>query len=137
MQDRPTAAELLDAVRGFIEGDLIPNLEGRRQFHARVAANVLAIVGREIELEQQQTAAEWQRLVALLGPAELPAGRENALQALRSRNEELCARIRSGDADAGEFRTELLRHVRLTVEEKLAVANPKLLAAERRRRSDP
>jgi hypothetical protein len=136
MQDRPTAAELLDAVRGFIESDLIPNLEGRRQFHARVAANVLAIVGREIASESEQIAAEWQRLDALLGPAELPPGRETALRALGARNEALCERIRAGDADEGEFKAALLRHVRLTVEEKLAVANPKLLAAEKQRRGE-
>src|SRR5947208_3263750 len=48
MQDRPDVRELLDAVRGFLEEDVVPALEGPRQFHARVAANVLAIVGREL-----------------------------------------------------------------------------------------
>jgi hypothetical protein len=137
MQDRPTAAELLDAVRGFIESELIPTLEGRKKFHARVAANVLAIVGREIESESEQMAAEWQRLDALLGRADLPADRGAALQALRSRNEMLCERIRAGEADEGELRAAVLRHVRRTVEEKLAIANPKLLAAEKQRCGDP
>jgi hypothetical protein len=136
MQDRPTAAELLDAVRGFIESDLIPALEGRKQFHARVAANVLAIVQREIESESQHLIAEWQRLDSLLGEADLPADRGAALQALRARNETLCERIRAGDADEGERRKAVLRHVRQTVEEKLAVANPKLLAAQRQRRGE-
>ena len=48
MQDRPTVLELLAAVRGFLEDDLGPVLEGRRRFHALVAANVLRIVEREL-----------------------------------------------------------------------------------------
>jgi hypothetical protein len=137
VQDRPNATELLDAVRGFIESDLMPALEGRRQFHARVAANVLAIVQREIELEPQHLAAEWQRLDALLGGEDLPTERTAALQALRARNETLCELIRAGGADEGqERRGAVLRHVRQTVEEKLAVANPKLLAAQKQRRGE-
>ena len=123
-------------MRGFIESDLIPSLEGRKQFHARVAANVLAIVQREIEIEPQHLAAEWHRLDALLGKTDLPAERAAALQTLRARNETLCELIRAGDADEGERRDTVLRHVRQTVEEKLAVANPKLLAAQKQRRGE-
>jgi hypothetical protein len=48
MQDRPTALELLRAVREFLEADVLPSLEGRRRFHGLVAANVLGIVEREL-----------------------------------------------------------------------------------------
>src|SRR5262245_34861357 len=130
MQDRPTVAELLDAVRGFLERDAIEALEGTAKFHARVAANVLAIALRELELEPAQLAAEWQRLDALLGsepaPTELGALRES----VRTRTEALCERIRRGDADDGAFREAVFSHVRATVREKLAIANPKLLASE-------
>jgi Domain of unknown function (DUF6285) len=130
MQDRPTVAELLDAVRGFLERDAIEALEGTAKFHARVAANVLAIALRELELEPAQLAAEWQRLDALLGselaPTELGALRES----VRTRTEALCERIRRGDADEGAFREAVFSHVRATVREKLAIANPKLLASE-------
>jgi hypothetical protein len=47
---RPTASELLDAVRGFLTDDVIIATTGQVAFHARVAANVLGIVAREIEL---------------------------------------------------------------------------------------
>jgi aminoglycoside phosphotransferase (APT) family kinase protein len=47
---RPTAAELLEAVREFLTGQVMPATSGQLAFHARVAANVLAIVGRELEL---------------------------------------------------------------------------------------
>jgi hypothetical protein len=47
---RPTASELLEAVREFLTGQVMPASTGRLAFHARVAANVLSIVAREIEL---------------------------------------------------------------------------------------
>lgn len=127
MQDRPSAVELLDAVRAFIEKDVITALDGTAKFHARVAANVLAIVAREIDLAPAQLEAEWARLDALLGPAARPAEATAWAAALRSRTEALCERIRAGDADGGAFRSATLAHVRATVVEKLAVANPKML----------
>jgi len=130
MQDRPTIAELLDAVRGFLEHDAIDALDGTAKFHARVAANVLAIALRELELEPAQLAAEWQRLDALLGSASAPTELSAMRDAVRSRTEALCERIRRGDADDGPFRDAVLSHVRATVREKLAIANPKLLASE-------
>jgi hypothetical protein len=47
---RPTASELLDAVRQFLTDQVMPATGGQLAFHARVAANVLSIVAREIEL---------------------------------------------------------------------------------------
>jgi aminoglycoside phosphotransferase (APT) family kinase protein len=47
---RPTASELLDAVRGFLAEQVMPATSGPLAFHARVAANVLGIVARELEL---------------------------------------------------------------------------------------
>ena len=45
----PSSAELVGAVREFLEQEVMPATEGRLSFHARVAANVLAIVARELE----------------------------------------------------------------------------------------
>ena len=39
MNDRPDAVELLRAVERFLEGDVVPALDGVHRFHARVAAN--------------------------------------------------------------------------------------------------
>lgn len=47
---RPTASELLDAVREFLTGQVMPATTGQLAFHTRVAANVLGIVARELEL---------------------------------------------------------------------------------------
>jgi aminoglycoside phosphotransferase (APT) family kinase protein len=47
---RPTASELLEAVREFLTGQVMPASTGQLAFHARVAANVLGIVARDVEL---------------------------------------------------------------------------------------
>ncbi len=127
MQDRPTLTELLDAVRGFLEQDVVTALDGTARFHARVAANVLAIAAREVALEPGHIVAEWARLDALLGVAPFPDDAEARRAGLRQRSEALCARIRAGEADAGAFRAAVRSHLEATVRAKLAIANPKLL----------
>ena len=128
MQDRPTYAELLEAVQHFLETDAVPALEGPKKFHARVAANVLAIVRRELESEDTQLRAEWERLRALLGLAGgPPTDRAELRRQVRQHTAALCERICSGDADAGSWRSAVVAHVRQTVEDKLRVANPKYL----------
>lgn len=130
MQDRPTFDELLSAVERFLDQEVVANAEGARRFHARVAANVLGIVRRELEREDEQLTGEWSGLGELLGPAEAPPGRAGLRQAIGARNAELCRRIRSGDADAGAFRDAVVAHLRRTVRDKLLVSNPGWLPPE-------
>jgi len=66
----------------------------------------------------------------LLGAEPLPAERDALRRRLAQRTETLCARIRQGDADTGHWREAVLAHVRRTVTDKLAVANPKFLGGE-------
>jgi len=128
MQDRPTYNELLEAVQQFLENDVVPALDGTKKFHARVAANVLAIVRRELQLETVQLTEEWNGLNALLGAAEsMPTDRDELRRCLHERTAELCKRIRHGEADSGAWRAAVLDHVRRTVTAKLEVANPKYL----------
>jgi hypothetical protein len=47
---RPTASELIEAVREYLLGSVRPATDGQVAFHARVAANALGIVAREVEL---------------------------------------------------------------------------------------
>ncbi|HEU4758495.1 MAG TPA: DUF6285 domain-containing protein [Dehalococcoidia bacterium] len=124
MQDRPSSDELLAALERFLDQDAVPNLQGARGFHARVAANVLRILRRELEHEDEHLAAEWAGLDQLLGPAEPPATRAALREALRARTGDLCERIRAGEADSGPFRDAVLAHVRRTVRDKLLVSNP-------------
>jgi Domain of unknown function (DUF6285) len=125
VNDRPTAEELLRAVERFLERDVVPRLEGVPKFHARVAANVVAVVAREIETGDAHEQGEWRRLGELLERDEpCPALREDRRAAPVGRNRELAERIRAGGADAGLWRAALLDHLRRTVAEKLEVAKP-------------
>ena len=63
--DIPSAVELLDAVREFLQSDVLPATEGRVRFHTRVAANVVAMVAREVALGPEQRAAHAARLEGL------------------------------------------------------------------------
>lgn len=50
MHDRPTAAELLEAVWEFLGEEVLPSAGDQRQkFRTRVAMNALAIARRELE----------------------------------------------------------------------------------------
>ena len=112
--DRPSGPELIEAVRRFIDDELLPELEGVRRFHARVASNALGIAAREIELQGAHDQARLGRLARLLG-GDAPTEELEA---------ELVRRIRAGEADAAPWREEVLAHLLETVRERLAVANP-------------
>jgi hypothetical protein len=125
VNDEPHAEDLLRAVERFLERDVVPALQGVPRFHARVAANVVAMVAREIETEAEHQAGEWTRLGQLLGESDaLPEAREARRQALRARNQALVDRIRAGEADAGDLRQRVLAHLRETVADKMAVSQP-------------
>ena len=116
LQDRPTAAELTEAVREFLERDVMPAVEGRIAFHTRVAVNALGMIERELTLGPELDAAEHERLRVLLGHD----------GTIRDLTVELASRIRDGSLD--EQRDEIIAAVRETVEAKLRVANPRYLA---------
>ncbi|MDE3095384.1 MAG: hypothetical protein KGK07_05195 [Chloroflexota bacterium] len=128
MHDRPTVDELLRAVELLLDEQLVPSLDGARRYNARVAANVVRTVRRELALEEKQLEAEWRGLDVLLGPLPRPSSLEIMRAALRTRNEALAGRIRAGDADAGDWRALVLAHVRDVVHAKLEVSDPAWLA---------
>lgn len=97
MYAQPSAVELLEAVRAFLEERALPELQGRTAFHARVAINALAIVKRELEQAPAAQSAELTRLRGLLGtPAPARDAQEASESALDRLNRELCRRIRGG-----------------------------------------
>jgi aminoglycoside phosphotransferase (APT) family kinase protein len=116
LQDRPSAAELLEAVREFLEHDVATATEGRTAFHARVAVNALGIVERELVLGPSVDAPVIERLARLLDRS----GTATELVA------DLAARIRDGSLDnrRDEVGDEVVDTVRDLVRAKLAVANP-------------
>ncbi len=127
MQDRPTMMEYLQAVTYFLDEEAVPNLTGSRQFYGRVAANVLRAVMRELENEERDLFAEWERLNQLLPTMDRLSSPSELRKAIQQRTQDLCQRIRHGDADAGPYRQQVLVHVRECVREKLLVNNPQWL----------
>jgi hypothetical protein len=133
VNDRPTAVDLLRTVERFLEEQVVGQLQGPARFHARVAANVVAIVAREIEMADAHGAAEWERLGGLLGlEGDVPPTREAREAGLRERNEALVERIRAGDADSGDFARAVLEHLRATADEKMDVSRQPRVGRERR-----
>jgi signal transduction protein with GAF and PtsI domain len=97
VSERPTAAELVEAVLEFLGGEILPVVEDQRlRFRTLVAMNALSIVYREL-LER------------------LPA-EDDAEQ------RELAARIREGDVPPGT-----LARVERDVRARLLVASPRYL----------
>jgi hypothetical protein len=115
---RPTAAELVDAVREFLERDVLPGLAAESRFQCRVAINVLATVRRELELRPLFQSRERDRLAALLGETD-------ALLSLDALNRRLVQRIREGAGDVDS--AALGDHLRRTIREALEINNPKWL----------
>ena len=130
MNDRPSAVELIAAVRRHLEKEVLPVVaEPRLRFQTLVAANVLLMVEREMALAESQLEAEWKRLNVLEETrAVLPPGLEAGRQAIAARRRALCERIRRGELDEGAAQRALLQYLRQTVEDKLRVANPRFLA---------
>src|SRR5258705_10530849 len=129
MQDRPTSVELLEAAADFVDRELVPTIEGARQFQARVVANVMRIVAREIKMEDPFVRSEVKALARLLGhDAPHLHSLDDLRKAAASMGEELTAKIRVGDADDGAWRQEVLAVGRQSVEEKLLMPNPRYFA---------
>ena len=125
MNDRPDAVELLRAVERFLEADVVPALDAVRRFHARVAANVVAIVARDLETQEAHLRSECEGLARLIGDARaLPETLSAQRAGLVQRNEELVRRIRAGEADQGPWREAVLSHLEHVVAQKLEVSHP-------------
>lgn len=108
---RPTAAELVAAVAGFLENDVRAATApgggadtGQVNFHARVAANVLRIVEREL---LDTSAGEVTDALAARGYPDEPS---------------LAAAIRAGELDGRA--DELLPVLRTVVRHRLDVNHP-------------
>jgi hypothetical protein len=113
--DRPSAAELVDAVAEFLERDLQPSLEGRLAFHTRVAVNALRIVRREMDLGPELDAARSTGLHQLLGDG-------SGAASTRDLERELARRIREGSLD--DRRPELVAYLRATLRLQLDIVHP-------------
>ena len=112
-QGRPTAAELLDAVRSHLADQVAPTLDGSAAFQLKVAGNALAIVERELRLGPAMAL----RATELLAGLGLAGVTDEA---------SLAAAIRGGEVD-GPPGSPLAATVRALAVDRLRIANPKWL----------
>lgn len=100
MSERPTAAELVEAILEFLGGEILPTVEDQRlRFRTLVAMNALSIVYRE--------------LLERLPPEDDAEQRE------------LARRIRKGDVPP-----DTLARVKRDVRARLLVASPRYLESD-------
>jgi aminoglycoside phosphotransferase (APT) family kinase protein len=109
LHGRPDAVDLVDAVREFLSDQVVGGSEGSLSYHARVAANVLGMVSRELAAGERPLQ---RRALALAGLGVLD-------------EEGLCAALRAGVLeDRDDQVVEVLAE---GVVERVAVANPRYL----------
>ena len=113
MQDRPDAAELLDSVAEYLFAELRPEVPREQRFKVLVAANVCAMVAREIRAGEGPDREDLAMFGELLG---------KEVDDPRSAAAELSQRIRSGELDdrIEELAPKLAAHVA----RKLEIARP-------------
>jgi hypothetical protein len=98
MQDRPTAAELLATITDYLDGEVLPNVEGTLRYHTLVAANLARILQREAVAYPAAVAAEREALAGLLGREE-PEQSDDPVGELAALNAELAHLLRHGEGD--------------------------------------
>ncbi len=129
MQDRATATELLDAISRFLRTQSAKQEDRWLRFQLLVASNSLAIIQRELELEEDHLREEWPLLDVLIGPRPLPATLAEVRDGYRDRQTDLCARIRAGEFDEPEAERGLLRYLVVETTNRVRISAPQELAA--------
>jgi Domain of unknown function (DUF6285) len=113
MQDRPTAPELLESVAEYLFDEVRSEVPREQRFKVLVAANVCALVAREIRAGEAPDQEDLSLFNELLG---------EEVEDVHAAAAELSHRLRAGELDEriDELAPRLEEHVR----RKLEVARP-------------
>jgi ABC-type branched-subunit amino acid transport system ATPase component len=122
MQDRPTAPELLDALAAMLFAEVREWVPRERRFQVLVAANVCAVVARELRAGSDPALADVELFRSLLGASEPAPEPDRAADEARAAARELATALRAGELDdrLDEVAGQLREHVR----RKLEIARP-------------
>jgi hypothetical protein len=122
-QDRPDASELLEAVAEFLFAEVREWAPREKRFQVLVAANVCAVVARELRAGVQPLREDLALFRELLGEAAVELPEDADLESeVRRAEAELAAKIRSGELD--DRLDELSERLRDHVRRKLEIARP-------------
>lgn len=105
----PNTVELVQALRLFLEEEVMPGTDGRLNYMARVAVNVASTIERELVIEREHEERHAARLERL--------GVDN--------DDELAAAIRRGEFE--HRRSDVVNAALVDVAEKLSSWNPRYL----------
>jgi hypothetical protein len=113
MQNRPSAPELLDSVAEYLFAELRPEVPREQRFKVLVAANVCAVVARELRAGEEPDREDLELFNELLGEKS---------EDVHAAAAELSKRIRSGELD--DRIDELIPRLEEHLRRKLAIARP-------------
>lgn len=112
LANKPTAADLVQAVRQHLEKKVQPRLQGSDVFYLRIALNALGIVERELREGPGLAETDRKELLALLGSADTPDAEEQLME-----------KLKSGELDASS--PGLLDYLVARTQRRLSVDNPR------------
>jgi negative regulator of sigma E activity len=122
MQDRPTAPELLDALAAMLFTEVREWVPRERRFQVLVAANVCAVVARELRAGAAPSQADARLFRELLGADAAEPESEQADEEAREAADRLAAALRSGELD--DRLPQVAERLREHVRRKLEIARP-------------
>jgi hypothetical protein len=114
MQPRPTASEILTVVAEVLEQTIVPALTGPAQHQARVAANLVGIVEREVRLGPDIEARELEMLRT----------RVPNVTDVREARARLVDELRAGAADDPAAEREIWAQLFASVRDDLTICKP-------------
>ncbi|AVQ10504.1 Uncharacterized protein XB16_0151 [Leptospira santarosai] len=131
MQDKPTSADLLEAIQDFLMKEVLPQFKDKEllSYKTLVSWNMLGVVSREIRSGEEALDKELGRLVELLDKKSVfPSTLNEKKKLAHDWNMELRDRIRREKLSSENSR--YWNHVKETVKEKVEITNPRF-ASER------
>ncbi|MDI7237783.1 DUF6285 domain-containing protein [Leptospira santarosai] len=131
MQDKPTSADLLEAIQDFLMKEVLPQFKDKEllSYKTLVSWNMLGVVSRDIRSGEEALDKELGRLVELLDKSSVfPSTLNEKKKLAHDWNMELLDRIRKEKLSSENSR--YWNHVKETVKEKVEITNPRF-ASER------
>ncbi|MDQ8038108.1 MAG: DUF6285 domain-containing protein [Pedobacter sp.] len=113
LTNKPTASDLIQAVRQHLEEKVQPKLQGSDVFYLRIALNALSMVERELREGPALAEANRKELLALLGSGSADADAETLLM----------EKLKSGELDVNS--SGLLDYLIARTQRRLSVDNPR------------
>ncbi|HBS04030.1 MAG TPA: hypothetical protein DEA96_03620 [Leptospiraceae bacterium] len=127
MQDRPDAADLLEAVGDFLKKDILPAVrnDDLLSYKTLVSWNMLGILAREVKVGGRSLAVDINELAALLNrtPPEPSLDYPGAVEQARKMKEELSTEIRKNKAGSPD--SPYWQYARESLKRKLEISNPR------------